>query len=507
MDKKSVNNMLLMMILASLLSGCVTDALKRAPASPDLPWQPTESAWQPAREALLETEPQPAYALPNQQDLTSRRVSSLSELINIAQLTNPDTRIAWEQARQAALAAGLSESLFLPIISANVIGGYQHTRTPLPANGLNINDVQTQSHAVIPALVLQWLVFDFGQRSALTKAAERASFAASISFNGIHQKIIFDVTRSYYQYGAAQSRYKISEEMLHNSRNILAAAEAKREQGIGTSLEVAQAKQLVAQAELNRVVAKGARQDARQALLAATGLSATASLQVEAPEYGSRSLHVIQPSRRLIEQALARRPDVMASYALAQAAKEGIPAAEADYLPKIVLVGGLANARTRFDVQGLPSSVGPQTSSSSILLAVSVPLYDGGMRAMRVQEAQSRARAAEETFRKTREMAAREIVVAGNALESAVASHKAAENLVKTAFITYDAALDAYQQGVGTITVANEAANNLLLARQLETDGRTAALVAAANLAFVMGEINQCCAATPAGVDGADLSR
>lgn len=493
MYKKTVNKMVLAMTLASLLSGCVTSSLTRAPASPDVPWQPTEQAWQPAGEATLGAYHQPDYSLPRQQDISPSHAYSLPELINLAQLENPDTRIAWEQARQAALAVGLSESLFLPIISANVIGGYQHTRTPLPANGLNINDVQTQSHAVIPALVLQWLVFDFGQRRALMKAAERASFAANIGFNGIHQKIIFDVTRSYYQYGAAQSRHKISEEMLHNSNNILAAAEAKRAQGIGTSLEVAQAKQLVAQAELNRVVARGAERDAKQALLAATGLSATTELSVDAPEYNTPSLHVIQPNRKLIEQALARRPDVMASYALAQAAKEGIPAAEADYLPKIVLAGGLADARTRFDVQGLPS-VGPQTSSSSILLAVSVPLYDGGMRAIRVQEAQSRAAAAEATFRKTRDTAAREIVVSGDALESAIASHKAADNLVKTAFITYDAALDAYRHGVGTITVANEAANNLLLARQLEIDGRTSALVAAANLAFVMGEINQCCA-------------
>ncbi|MBS0849433.1 TolC family protein [Citrobacter sp. JGM124] len=490
MDKKIVTKMLLVTTITSLLSACVTDSIKRAPASPSTPWQPSGAG---------KTTVVDSFAVPtNLQVLDGQlapkieqgRAYTLPELINIAQLENPDTRIAWQQARQAALAVGLTETLFLPMISASVVGGYQHTRTPLSSNILDKSDLETNTSAVIPALVLQWLVFDFGQRRALLHAAEHASFAANIGFNGIHQKIIYDVTRTYYQYGAAQSRYRITKEMLDNSKRILAAAEAKRQQGIGTSLEVAQATQLVAQAELNRVVARGAERDARQALLASTGLPATSQLGVDAQEYKASSLHVVAPTQKVIEQALSRRPDVLASYALAQAAKEGITAAEADYFPKIVLAGGLADAHSRFDIQGMPS-IGPQTSASNILLAVSVPIYDGGMRAVRVQEAQSRATAAHDTFEKTREVAAREIVVSSDVLESAIASNTAAVHLVKTALITYDAAFDAYQHGVGTITVVNEAANNLLLAQQMEIDARTAVLVAAANLAFVMGEMTQ----------------
>lgn len=490
MDKKIATKILLVTTLVSWLSGCVTDSVKRAPASPSTPWQPSGQTSQEVADSFAVPENRQVLDQPLVPKIEQNHVYSLPELINIAQLENPDTRIAWQQARQAALAVGLSESLFLPMISANVIGGYQHTRTPLSQNILGQNKLDTNTHAVIPALVLQWLVFDFGQRKALLKAAEQASFAANIGFNGIHQKIIYDVTRTYYQYGAAQSRYQKTEEMLSNSKKILAAAEAKRQQGIGTSLEVAQVTQLVAQAELNRVVAQGVQRDAKQALLASTGLPANSTLNIDSPEYQTPSLHVIPPNQKMIEQALARRPDVLASYALAQAAKEGITAAEASYMPKIVLAGGLAHARTSFDIQGLPT-IGPQTSSSNILLAVSLPLYDGGMRAIRVQEAQSRAASANETFEKTREMAAREIVVSSDVLESAMASNTAAVNLVKTALITYDAAFDAYKHGVGTITVVNEAANNLLLAQQLEIDARTSVLVAVANLAFVMGEMTQ----------------
>ena len=43
-----------------------------------------------------------------------RKVYNLAELIDIAERNNPETRVAWERARQAAAAVGLSESAYYP---------------------------------------------------------------------------------------------------------------------------------------------------------------------------------------------------------------------------------------------------------------------------------------------------------------------------------------------------------------------------------------------------------
>ncbi|QRG08402.1 hypothetical protein EZH22_08985 [Xanthobacter dioxanivorans] len=72
------------------------------------------------------------------------------------------------------------------------------------------------------------------------------------------------------------------------------------------------------------------------------------------------------------------------------------------------------------------------------------------------------------------------ICVAGNALRAALESHKAASALASAASTTYDAALAAYRNGVGTVTVAD---SGLLDARQAQAD----ALIGAADLAFVVG--------------------
>src|SRR5256886_5417447 len=49
---------------------------------------------------------------------------NLAELIDIAQRSNPETRVAWERARQAAAAVGLTESAYYPYLVAAAAGGY-----------------------------------------------------------------------------------------------------------------------------------------------------------------------------------------------------------------------------------------------------------------------------------------------------------------------------------------------------------------------------------------------
>ena len=55
----------------------------------------------------------------------------LVELINLALRQNPETRIAWETARQAAIGVGLAESQYFPVLALAASGGYQ--TEPLPA--------------------------------------------------------------------------------------------------------------------------------------------------------------------------------------------------------------------------------------------------------------------------------------------------------------------------------------------------------------------------------------
>src|SRR5215468_2206698 len=49
----------------------------------------------------------------------------LVELIDLAQRVNPETRVAWEDARRAASAVGLVKSEYFPMLSLAALGGYK----------------------------------------------------------------------------------------------------------------------------------------------------------------------------------------------------------------------------------------------------------------------------------------------------------------------------------------------------------------------------------------------
>jgi Outer membrane efflux protein len=102
-----------------------------------------------------------------------------------------------------------------------------------------------------------------------------------------------------------------------------------------------------------------------------------------------------------------------------------------------------------------------------------------------------------------RNQAARQIVVARNTLKTGLSAYSAATALAAAAQTTFDAALAAYRNGVGSITDVAIAERQLLVAKNAATDAYSTALSAAATLALrpvhsgphPPNEAAQCCCA------------
>lgn len=487
-------------VTVTALNGCAVSALDSAPVDAATPWTPPdaprEAAAAPeAGAATAEGARKPVFSVPADPavvavqpvpPLDTSKAYGLADLIDLAQTQNPATQVAWQQARQAALASGMVAATYLPLISVNVIGGYQKLSSPLPVAVGNVNQFTTSVNGISPQIALQWLVFDFGQRGALHEVAKHNATGANILFNGVHQKIIYDVTRTYFLYGAARSRVGLAEQNLANSRKIEDAAQERMQKGLGTTVEVAQARQQVAQARFGLVQAQGSERDTYQALLGAMGISPLTPLKVR--EVSGRRLPetVGVPTEEMIKAALAQRPDVLASFSALKATEAGITAAQVDFMPKVFLGAVAATGNTNLSATGLPT-IGQQSSASGVMLGATMPIYDGGLKAAQLKNAESLNAASAAALQQVRDAAAREIVVSAHTLRSALASYRAATALADAAAVTYDAALDAYRTGMGNITVATAADSALLTARQAQSDAHAASLVAAANLAFVLG--------------------
>src|SRR5262249_44078316 len=123
-----------------LLSAC-NDTRDLAPASPDTPWQfeaskeaPTVPATAAVAARRFAVPENTAVQFPSPADIEPNHIHSLVELIDIAQRRNPTTRVAWEQARQAAISVGIARAAYLPALTASAVAGWEHFVTPFPSN-------------------------------------------------------------------------------------------------------------------------------------------------------------------------------------------------------------------------------------------------------------------------------------------------------------------------------------------------------------------------------------
>jgi outer membrane protein len=500
-------------LLSLQLAGCATWALTSAPDRPDAPWTPATSPdgeIAAGERASPEQPPKRDYIPPSNRNLAGvpapaselerRRPYTLPKLIDIAESSNPATRNAWNDARDAALATGIAESTFLPLVSAGIVQGWQqsHNENSILA-AASSNNVTAQGN--IEALSIQWLLFDFGERAALVYAAKQGSVISNIAFTAAHQQVIYSVSLAFYAHAAARERLASAGEALRDAEEVESAAQSRYKQGFGTVVEVAQTRQATAEAQLERVQAEGAAQNAYLALISAIGISPTTKLQIADISRRTLSTSMMPPVERMVSAALARRTDVLTGYAAQQASLANLRAAEAAFMPKVFLAANGTRLSGNLDITAipgvgkdlpilnLPNQVGFSGTQfgTTTLVGATVPIYDGGLRAALLEQARDRVDKAQTTLTQIRNEAVRQIIGTRNTLKTSLAAYTAATALATAARTTFNAALAAYRNGVGTISDVTTAERQLLQAKNATTDAYSSSLSAAATLALSTG--------------------
>jgi outer membrane protein len=524
------------LVLVSVsLAGCATSALNMAPGRPNAPWIPATGPEGEIAAGERGPADQPnhgSYVLPANRalagipppalDLERGGPYTLPELIDIAQSTNPVTRNAWNDARNAALAAGIAKSTFLPVISAGIVQGWQKTHIDFSASALRItppplpvpasplspptlggnvsSDVTGEGN--VEVLSIQWLLFDFGERAALVEVAKQGSAISNIAFTAAHQQVIYNVSLAFYANAAARAHLATAMESLTNAEEVQAAAEDRYKRGIGTVVEVAQAKQATAEAQLVRVQAEGDSENSYLALISAMGISPMTRLTIADISRRILPPSLTAPIESFVSEALARRTDVLTGYATLNASLASLRAAQAEFLPKVFASGtgtrlsgslnisAIPGVDQQLPIVNLPSNQSGESTdqlSGTLLVGATVPLYAGGSRAAMLEQARDNVDKAETTLLQTMNEAARQIVVARNTLKTSLSAYSASTALVAAAQTTFSAALTAYRNGVGSITDVALAERQLLVAKNAETDAYSTALSTAATLALAAG--------------------
>jgi outer membrane protein len=434
--------------------------------------------------------------------INPRKVYNLAELIDIAERNNPETRVAWERARHAAAAVGLSESAYYPFIVASAAAGYDRAFIPFPTLAVDPKKLPslgavsvtgggslvTESQVYRGELSAKWLLLDFGERSAVVASARERLMIANVGFNATHQKIVFQVTERFYQLGTARQKVLVARSALEAAQTVEQAVQARIDNQLATRPELLQAQQQSAQSAFEVEAASGLESDARVALVESIGVLPTVPLNVADLGQRSTSEQTNGSVDELIGRALSQRPDLVAKLANVHAMQDEIRRVRAEYYPKVAIDAHVSETELDVSVAG-SKYFGDHKPTFGAFLTVNVPIFDGFGRRHKMEMAEAELRGAENELAGARDSAVREVWKAYTDFKTALRKQDSAAKLLNASQNAFDAVLEAYKNGLGTYPEIVSAQRNLASARSVGHDTQSAIFTSAAALALSTGDL------------------
>jgi len=466
-----------------LATVCCAGALSQsAPPAPDKVWH---SKAETVLDHALAARPEAKY------DIDVAKVYTLAELIDLAEQHNPETRVAWQEAKARAASLGIARAAFYPTLTAvalavtirqaALLSEYYHRQT----EGL-----------FIPTLHVDYLVFDFGGRGGAVDVAKANLLVADLAFNDTHRKLIFQVSSAYYRLLNAKGQRQAAEVSLKNAQTIEEDAQSRLANGLATKPDLLEATAARAQGDYDLQAAIGAEDIAHGDLATTMGLQPETQFQVQDIHDLPTPTAMADSIDQEIDRAFSQRPELMQQVARVRAAQGALKQAHSEYVPNIGFSGdgGLARGYGQLDLY--PSSYA-QAEYWNVSLQMKWTLFDGGRREHEVAQAKAERRAAEAGIDALRDQIGNEVWAAYSNMKTALRQQQAAAALLDASNQSYEAARESYSYGIRSQLDVISAQKALAQALSEDVLARTQLLLQVTDLAFRTGDLIQTPARTP----------
>jgi outer membrane protein TolC len=459
------------------------DALKnlKAPVSAERPWQPPDLA---GFASVIKAKAQP--------EADAQKDYELAELIDLAELANPKTKVAWQRARQAAAAIGLAQSEYFPLLAVRASGDYAREPAPLPLTPTTGGFMDVKEQEAVPVATLEWVLLDFGRRKSGVVAAKNRLLAANLGFNARHQEIVFKVQSAFYEFSKVRGRIEVAQFSLDSALKVQEAAEDRFKLGLATAPDVSLARQQAVQAafELEDVSAK--ERDAQVILAESIGIAPTVPLHVVDFSKLSIPTNLENTVEQVIDRTLEQRPDLLAQVAVLREKEADIRHARAAYYPTLAFQGDVGGAFDHAQI-GVSGNALPWVSTQQATwgagLELSWSLFDGGARRRKLEMAKSERESAQHTLEDLRDKAISQVWQYYTDTKLAIRRLDVAAALVEASDKSYRQTFEAYQNGLSSLVDVLTARRELSLARYTQLETRATLLESTAALAFASGDL------------------
>ena len=411
----------------------------------------------------------------------------LPTLVDLALRTHPETKVSWEEAKAAAARLERNRSAWYPTLTAMAFGQSFKTSFPIPGGPL-----VSHGYASLGSLDLAWTLFDFGRREALVNAGVERLSAANLTFDRKHQEIAYRVAVSFFIYQAALAKVTAAQQSFDAAKSNSVSVRAKLDQGLATKPDLLLAIQEQAKASYDLQDARGSVTQAKVGLMANLGISPTYTLQLTDISKLPLPTGLEASVEKIVDQALAQRPDLLARLAELRAREAEVKKARAEFWPKIALRGMVGNQYWG-NVHTNPPNNQNYSASNLVdvaMLNVEWTLFDGFDRTNAVHEAEAKTNSAKAQLEALRLEIMRDIWKAYADIKTELEKREFALALLKAAEESYAATKESYAHGFSTVIELLSAQKDLAHARFTEIDSRSTLLRAAATLVYVVGTPN-----------------
>ena len=348
-----------LLLSSVLLVGCSTFRGAMEPYS--LSPKSSAKTWEPPKHAITKT----SFSLEDFAKLEEHNEYSLAELINIALLNNPQTKVSWDDARVASAQYGESLSGYFPFLDLN--GSWERSKGPdvsdLTAGVNTAWDTVYNTNAAF-----SYTILDFGQIRATSTAALMSLYSADWMHNRQIQTTISVIMNDFYNYLYEKDLLTAKYADLDNAKATLDAAKERLKTGMDDLGDLLQAQTTYLSAKLNVTNQKQNLHNSYTLLSKDMGLPPQIKLKTQnfpdqTPEYE------VQPFEHYLDIAKRKRPDYLASIATVASKKQLLYKAERDNYP---VVSGTMDIGKTWSNNGVEDDYDFQA-----IVSVTVPFFHG----------------------------------------------------------------------------------------------------------------------------------
>ena len=453
----------------------------RAPATPDAPW-PTPDL-RAFSEPLREQRPT---------EIDPQRDYELAELIDLAERANPETKVAWARAKEAASTVGLAQSEYYPLLALKASGEWARLPAPIPLSSQQAGYMDLEAQAAFPVAALEWVLLDFGRRAATVGAARERLLAANLGFNARHLEIVFKVQTAFYGLSTVRGRITVAQTALESALKVQEAAEERLKHGLATAPDVSLARQQAVQAAFDLEEVNSKERDAQVNLAESIGILPTTPIRVADFSRLPLPTTLEDTVEKFIDRTLEQRPDLLARVAILREKEAEIRRARAAYLPTLsfqgVAGGAFENSQVTVEGSSLPWASTKQPTWA-VGLSLTWTLFEGGARKRKLEIARSEREAAQRELEDARDKAISQVWRFYTDTKLAIRRLEVAAALVEASERSYQQTFEAYQNGLSSLVDVLGARRELSRARYTQLDTRATLLESTAGLAFASGDL------------------